>query len=82
MEQDVLTFADLQQQGDRSLIGRLVRELRLSAENCPNCQGAREYVFASRGRENVVPCVRCESLYKLLEPLEVAAEIIRGDAPY
>jgi len=64
------------------VIGRLWGELRLAANNCPNCQGAREYPFSSRGRENIVPCVRCEALYNLIEPLEVALEIIRADSPY
>ncbi len=76
------TFADLQGNPEATLIARLYREFRLAADNCPNCQGAREYEFTSRGRDNIVPCVRCEPLYKLFEPLECALEIIKGDSPY
>lgn len=67
-----------------SVLFKLHQELREAAEKCPNCQGAREYIFLSRGRENMVPCVRCEPIYKLLEPLEVALEMIRneGKHPY
>jgi hypothetical protein len=67
-----------------SILMRLHQELREAAEKCPNCQGAREYNFISRGRENMVPCVRCEPIYTLLEPLEVAIEMIRdeGKHPY
>ncbi len=61
---------------EATLIFKLKEELRAVAEKCPNCQGAREYVFISRGRENLVPCIRCEPIYKLLEPLEVALEIL------
>ena len=60
---------------ENSILARLRAELRQAAEKCPNCQGAREYVFPSRGRENIVNCVRCEAIYKLLEPIEVAWEI-------
>jgi hypothetical protein len=78
----VLSFAEMQKNPDSSTLVRFARELRLVADNCPNCQGAREYIFPSRGRENVVNCVRCEALYKLMEPLEVALEIILGGSPY
>ena len=50
--------------------------------NCSQCEGAREYTFTSRGRDNVVNCVRCEPVYKLLEIFEPILELIRGDSPY
>lgn len=77
-----LTFTMIRDDLDNSTIGRLVAELRLAAENCPQCEGAREYTFTSRGRDNIVPCVRCEPIYKLLETFEPVLELIRGDSPY
>lgn len=77
-----MTFADLQANKEDSTLARLGRELRLVADNCPKCQGAREHPFLYRGRENIVPCVRCEPVYKFLEPLEQALEILRSDSPY
>lgn len=77
-----LTFAAMQSDLENTTIGRLVAELRLAAENCPQCEGTREYTFTSRGRDNQVPCVRCEPIYKLLETLEPILELIRGDSPY
>ncbi|MGQ9919973.1 MAG: hypothetical protein ACUVRZ_01440 [Desulfobacca sp.] len=77
-----LTFSMLKDDLDNSTIGRLVAELRLAAENCPQCEGTREYTFTSRGRDNLVPCVRCEPIYKLLETFEPVLELIRGDSPY
>lgn len=82
MDRTSMTFADLQANKENSTLARLERELRLVADNCPKCQGAREHPFLYRGRENIVPCVRCEPLYKFLEPLERALEILRGDSPY
>jgi len=64
---------------ENSILARLRAELRQAAEKCPNCQGAREYVFLSRGRENIVNCVRCEAIHKLLEPIEVAWEIFNEE---
>jgi hypothetical protein len=77
-----LSFAEMQKNVDRTVLGRLMQELRLIADNCPNCQGAREYSFTSRGRDNMVHCVRCEPLYKILELLAPAEEMLRGDSPY
>jgi len=77
-----LTFTMIKEDLDNSTIGRLVAELRLAAENCPQCEGTREYTFTSRGRDNIVPCVRCEPIYKLLETFEPVLELIRGDSPY
>jgi hypothetical protein len=67
---------------DKSTIGQLVAELKMAAENCPQCEGSREYTFTSRGRDNVVNCLRCEPVYKLLETLEPVLELIRDDSPY
>ena len=65
-------------------LGQNTPGIREAAEKRPNCQGAREYNFISRDRENIVPRVSCEPIYKLLEPLEVALEMIRdeGKHPY
>jgi hypothetical protein len=76
------SFEDFKAHLDKSTLGRLVAELRLAADNCPQCEGTREYTFTSRGRDNVVNCVRCEPVYKLLESLEPIMELIRGDSPY
>jgi len=77
-----LSFAQLQTDLDNSVLGRLVAELRLASENCPQCEGTREYTFTSRGRDNQVPCLRCEPIYKMLETFEPILELIRGDSPY
>ncbi len=77
-----LSFDDFKANLDNSTLGRLVAELRLAADNCYQCEGSREYTFNSRGRDNVVPCVRCEPIYKLLESLDPVLELIRGDSPY
>lgn len=77
-----LSFENLKANLDSSVLGRLVAELKLAAENCPQCEGAREYTFTSRGRDNVVNCVRCEPVYKMLETFEPILELIRGDSPY
>jgi hypothetical protein len=58
-------------------ITKLAEELWMAAGKCPKCQGAREHPFISRGRENLVPCLQCEPLYKILEPIEAALEILR-----
>ncbi len=76
------SFEELKADLDKSILGRLVAELKLAADNCPQCEGAREYTFTSRGRDNVVNCVRCEPVYKLLETFEPILELIRGDSPY
>jgi hypothetical protein len=69
---DVLKKLDI----DNLPLPRLVKELRLAADRC-QCGGTREVVFTSRGRDNLVPCLECEPIYKVLEPLEVALEILR-----
>ena len=82
MSETPLSFDDFKANLDQSTLGRLVGELRLAAANCSQCEGTREYTFTSRGRDNVVNCVRCEPVYKLLENLEPILELIRGDSPY
>jgi hypothetical protein len=61
---------------DNLSLPRLVEELRLAASRC-KCQGTREVVFTSRGRDNLVPCYECEPIYKVLAPLEAALEFLR-----
>lgn len=74
------TYEELQKLSrDNMLLFRLKDELRWVAEHCPNCQGAREYTFSSRGRDNVVPCVRCEPVYQMLEPLEAVLGVLPGE---
>ncbi len=62
---------------DHLTIAKLAADLRLAAESCPKCQGSREVPFISRGRENIVNCLLCEPVYKLLEPIEAALEILK-----
>jgi hypothetical protein len=61
---------------DNLSLPKLVEELRLAAKNC-QCEGTRETVFVSRGRDNIVNCLACEPIYKVLEPLEAALKILR-----
>ncbi len=82
MPETPLSFDDLKANLDQSTLGRLVAELHLAADNCSQCEGTREYTFTSRGRDNIVNCVRCEPVYKLLETLDPILELIRGDSPY
>jgi hypothetical protein len=55
---------------------RLVEELRQAAKGC-QCEGTRETTFTSRGRDNLVPCLACEPIHQVLEPLEKAWEILQ-----
>ena len=61
---------------DNLPLPKLVEELRRAAQNC-QCEGTRETVFNARGRDNIVPCLECEPIYKVLEPLEVALNLLR-----
>jgi hypothetical protein len=54
----------------------LAAALRQAAKRC-SCDGSRERVFTSRGRDNIVPCLECEPIYQVLEPLELALERLR-----
>lgn len=62
---------------DNLPLPKLVEALRQAAKNC-QCEGTRETVFVSRGRDNVVNCLACEPIYQVLEPLEAALKILRG----
>jgi hypothetical protein len=61
---------------DNLSLPSLLEELRLAANRC-SCEGTRERVFTSRGRDNIVPCLECEPIYQVLEPLEMALEILK-----
>ena len=61
---------------DNLPLPKLVEELRRAAKNC-QCEGTRETVFISRGRDNIVPCLACEPIYQVLEPLEAALKLLR-----
>ena len=63
---------------DNRPLPRLVEELRLAAKSC-QCEGTRERVFTSRGRDNIVPCLACEPIYQVLDPLEKALEILQKE---
>ncbi len=62
---------------DNLPLPRLVEELRQAAKNC-QCEGTRETVFVSRGRDNIVPCLACEPIYQVLESLEAALKLLRA----
>ena len=62
---------------DASTLVRFVEEVRLAAQQCPKCEGTRETVFTSRGRDNIVPCLECENIYQALEHLEAALKLLK-----
>ena len=62
---------------DNLPLPKLVEELRRAAKNC-SCEGTRETVFVSRGRDNVVNCLACEPIYQVLQPLEAALKLLRS----
>ncbi len=62
---------------DNLTISRLVKDLKLAAENCPRCEGTRETIFTSRGRDNIVNCLECEPVHQLLATLETALEFLK-----
>ena len=62
---------------DNLPLPKLVEELRRTAKNC-QCEGTRETVFVSRGRDNVVNCLACEPIYQVLGPLEAALKLLRA----
>ncbi len=61
---------------DNLPLPKLVEELRRVAKNC-HCEGTRETVFVSRGRDNIVPCLACDPIYQVLAPLEAALKVLR-----
>jgi hypothetical protein len=63
---------------DNLPLPRLVEELRLAAKSC-QCEGTREAIFTARGRDNIVPCLACEPIYQVLQPLELALEILQKE---
>ncbi len=62
---------------DNLPLPKLVEELRRAAKHC-QCEGTRETVFVSRGRDNVVNCLACEPIYQVLDPLEKALKLLRA----
>ena len=62
---------------DSLTLPQLVAELKQAGENCPRCEGTRETVFTSRGRDNVVPCLECEPIHQTLEHLEAAIKLLK-----
>ena len=63
---------------DNLSLPRLTEELRQAANRC-TCEGTRERVFTSRGRDNIVPCLECDAIYQALELLEKALELIKQE---
>lgn len=61
---------------DNLTLTQLVAEVRKAAQQC-QCEGTRETIFTARGRDNIVPCLPCEPLYKILEHLEAATALLR-----
>ena len=62
---------------DNLPLPKLVEALRQTAKNC-QCEGTRETIFTARGRDNIVPCLACEPIYQVLEPLEAALKLLRA----
>ncbi|MFZ5453911.1 MAG: hypothetical protein ACOZF2_18820 [Thermodesulfobacteriota bacterium] len=62
---------------DHLTLAQIVAAIQQAAKNC-QCEGTRETIFTSRGRDNIVPCLQCEPLYQALEHLEAAAAILKG----
>jgi hypothetical protein len=61
---------------DNLPLPKLVEQLRRAAKNC-QCEGTRETVFISRGRDNIVPCLECDPIYQALDLLEKALQLLR-----
>jgi hypothetical protein len=61
---------------DNLPLPKLVEELRRAAKTC-QCEGTRETVFVSRGRDNIVPCLACDPIHQALGPLEAALKLLR-----
>ena len=63
---------------DKLPLPKLVEALRQAAKSC-QCEGTRETIFTARGRDNIVPCLACEPIYQVLQPLELALEILQKE---
>ena len=63
---------------DKLTLPKLVEELKLTAKNCPKCEGTRETVFTARGRDNIVNCLECEPIHDALAHLEAALKLLKG----
>ena len=63
---------------DKLPLPKLVEALRQAAKSC-QCEGTREAIFTARGRDNIVPCLACEPIYQVLQPLELALEILQKE---
>jgi hypothetical protein len=61
---------------DKLPLPKLMEALRQVAKSC-QCEGTREAVFTSRGRDNIVNCLACEPIYDALELLEKALKILQ-----
>jgi hypothetical protein len=61
---------------DNLTLTQLIAKVQQAAQNC-QCEGTRETIFTARGRDNIVPCLQCESHYKILEHLEAATALLR-----
>jgi uncharacterized Zn finger protein len=62
---------------DNLTLPQLMADLKQAAANCPKCEGTREAVFTSRGRDNVVNCLECEPIHDALGHLEAAAKLLK-----
>ena len=62
---------------DNLTLAQVAAKLQEAAQNC-QCEGTRETIFTSRGRDNVVPCLQCEPIYQALKHLEAVSEILKG----
>jgi uncharacterized Zn finger protein len=62
---------------DNLTIPQLLGNLKEAAQNCPRCQGSRETIFTSRGRDNIVNCLECEPVHEALQHLEAAVKLLK-----
>ena len=62
---------------DKQSLPQLIADLKQAAENCPRCEGTRETVFTSRGRDNIVNCLECEPIHEALGHLEAARKLLK-----
>jgi uncharacterized Zn finger protein len=62
---------------DKQTLSQLIAHLKQAAEKCPRCEGTRETVFTSRGRDNIVNCLECEPIHDALGHLEAAMKLLK-----